>query len=462
MMLKKSTIFACACMLLGLPLASSFASSAQAAQDKQKSPQVYEYMLPNGLKVLIKPDHRMPVAMVQVWYKVGGIDESVGCSGMSHMLEHMMFKGTKHVPEGEFAKIVHDLGGSLNAGTSDDFTYYHEMIPVNGLDKVLSLEADRMQNLRFSEAGFLKERDVVMEERRMRYEDKPANLVYEQFYVAAHTGGPYRHLAIGWANDIAQYSMRDMVNWYHQYYGPNNAILVVVGDVNPAHVHHLAKKYFGRVHAINKVEQKTYAIPAHQVKRSINMHVTANVPQYWMAFPATNFREDAQQSYALDVMAALLNGASGLIAKDFVRGKEWLTEGSAYYDGMVRGDSLFTLSATPAPGHSVPEVKEALQGLLTQLCRSPISKADLNRVKARMIADRVYQKDSIYKQALELGYLETVGLGYAFADEYVAALRKVTAKQVQVAACDVVDFDRMTEATLVPEKTTQNNGQNSG
>ena len=335
---KRMTLSCALAMLVGGVMPSAFALIKGNTQDVTTS-QIQTYTLPNGLKIFIKPDHRMPVAMVQVWYKVGGIDEPVGRSGISHMLEHMMFKGTKHVKDGAFAKTVHDLGGSLNAATSNDFTYYHELIPVGGLEKVLALESDRMQHLQFSEAGFLKERDVVMEERRMRYEDQPENLVYEQFFVAAHTGGPYRHLAIGWANDIAQYSLSDLVGWYRHYYGPNNAALVVVGDVDPAEVFRLAKKYFGRVRAINKVEQKHYSVPDQKVHRAVSMRVRAKVPQFWMAFPVPTFLENASEAYALDVLAGLLNGSSGLIAKALVRGKQQLTAGGASYDGADRGDS---------------------------------------------------------------------------------------------------------------------------
>ena len=420
---------------------------------------IHEYQLANGMKVLIKPDRRMPIAMVQVWYKVGGIDEPVGLSGISHMLEHMMFKGTKHTLDGEFSKTIHDLGGSDNAGTSNDFTYYYESVPAGAVPEVIAMEADRMHNLQFSEDSFLKERDVVMEERRMRYEDQPESLVYEQFFVTAHSGGPYRHLAIGWANDIGQYALGDLVHWYHKYYGPNNATVVVVGDVDPSQIYRIAKKTLGRVSAINQVVRKDYHHPDHVIHRSVKMKVAAKVPAYWMAFSVPNYRENLTKAYALDVFAGLLNGKSGLVAQELVRGKEILSSGNAHYDGAVRGDSLLVVGLTPASTHTIAEGKQAMQALLAHLGDEPVAEALLNRVKAQILADRLYQKDDIVGQALEMGYLETVGLGHTFADVYAEGIQKVTAKDVQAIAKASINFDHMTEATLLPESSTTVKGE---
>lgn len=395
----------------------------------------------------------MPVVVSQVWYHVGSMDEPVGKSGISHMLEHLMFKGTKKFKAGEFSKMIHDLGGSENAATSNDYTYYWELLPAPYLDKAFMLEADRMANLQFSLESFRKEREVVMEERRMRFEDVPSSLAYEQFFVAAHIGGPYRHMAIGWKNDIAQYTLEDAVDWYQRYYAPNNATVVVVGDVHPSEVYHLAKRYFGRVGARPVPEGKQYDLPKAAVGRSIKVALPAKLPEYWLGVTVPGYRASKGQlkdAYALEVLASVLDGASGTLAAELIRKQQIAVSADAWSGGAERGDSLFQIHAIPAQGHSVSELKMAIFALVTKLQQEPISDETLARVKAQMIAERVYQKDFVQAQATEMGALETVGLGYQFSETWLARIKQVTAAQVQDVAVRYLRQDKATEAELVP------------
>ncbi|MBT3197915.1 MAG: insulinase family protein, partial [Gammaproteobacteria bacterium] len=285
--------------------------------------EVTEVVLNNGMKVIVKEDHRAPVVVSQVWYKVGASYETDGITGISHMLEHMMFKGTeKHGPN-EFSKIISENGGRENAFTGQDYTAYFQRLEKSRLAISMELESDRMRNLTLPEEEFLKEQKVVQEERRMRTEDKPTSLTYEQFMATAFQTSPYHHPIIGWMDDIENYTVEDLRRWYAMWYAPNNATLVVAGDVNGAEVVAMAERFFGPLKPSRLEPPK----PRREVKqlgpREVVVRVPAEIPYLLMGFPVPTVAtaEEAWEPYALEVMAYVLDGGkSARLNKNLIRG----------------------------------------------------------------------------------------------------------------------------------------------
>lgn len=419
--------------------------------------QVYEKLLPNGLQVLIKEDHRAPVAYVELRYKVGSLHEQVGKTGLAHMLEHMMFKSTKKLKVGEFGKIMNDLGASFNATTSTDRTNYYATVPINGLNRVLELEADRMANLRLLEEELTKERGVVLEERRMRMDDVPGALLYEQFFVAAHTGGPYRHMPIGWANDIKQYHPKDVYDFYKKYYSPSNAVLVIVGDVDAASTYQVVKRYFGRVKSHLVEPMKKFKLPPVSVTRHMQLSAPANQSSYLLGFSAPSMQEAPQSAIALLMVLDRLNGEDGLLNQRLVQEKKLVSSIAAYYNGPSLADSLVVISADPLPGVSYTVLHQAILAVLSEVASAPLDEAYLARAKAQYLASSIYQQDSIARQGGELARYHNQGLGYDFADQIEGLLNSLPPQLTQTVAKEVFVATKATSAWLQPSssKTAQ-------
>lgn len=402
-----------------------------------KAVKVHEYQLENGLKILIREDHRAPVIVSQIWYKVGSSYEYDGITGVSHVLEHMMFKGTSNYPPGEFSRIIAANGGRENAFTGRDYTAYYQHLEKSRLEISLKLESDRMRHLRLLEKEFDKELQVVMEERRMRTDDKPRAKTFEHFMAMVYSNGPYKNPVIGWPADLDNMKLNDLDSWYKRWYAPNNAILVVVGDVQPNNVVKLAKKYFGplKPSAIN--HQKTRNEIPQLGERRMTIKVPAKTPYLLIGYkvPVLLGIEREWEAYALEVLAGILDaGASARLSKNLIRGSQIVVAAGAGYDLYARLPSLFTLSATPAQGESMEQVEQALNGEIKALQDKPASEAELDRVKAQVSANAVYERDSFFYQAMQVGLLETVGLGWQKMDEYVDRVNSVTARQVQFVA----------------------------
>jgi zinc protease len=414
----------------------------------------HEYKLDNGLKLIVKEDHRAPVVVSQVWYKIGSSYENDGITGISHMLEHMMFKGTKKHPAGEFSRIIAQNGGQENAFTGRDYTAYFQSLEKSRLKISFELEADRMRNLLLPENEFKKERQVVAEERRLRTEDDPQALTDEQFHAAAFATGPYHHPVIGWMDDISHYTDADVRAWYQKWYAPNNATVVVVGDVDPDQVYALAKKYFGP----NKPSEIGTVKPRHDIPqlgaRQITVKTPAELPYLAMGYkvPVLRTAEQQWEPYALDVLSGILDGGdSARLSKNLIRGSQVAASASAGYDLYERYDTLFELDGTPAPGHTVEDLKQALEQQIKSLRDTPVSAQELDRVKAQVVASNVYQRDSVFYQAMQIGLLETVGLDWHLADEYVDRIRAITPEQVQKVAQKYLTDDHLTIAVLQPK-----------
>lgn len=415
---------------------------------------IHEYKLENGLKLIVKEDHRAPIMVSQVWYKVGSSYEHDGITGVSHVLEHMMFKGTKAVPSGEFSQIIAENGGSENAFTSQDYTAYFQTMEKSRLPVSFELEADRMRNLTIPDEEFLKEVQVVMEERRMRTEDNPQSLTYEQFNATAYASSPYRLPVIGWMDDLENLQVGDLRDWYQKWYAPNNATLVVVGDVDPKDVYAQAKKYFGPLKPSEISPAKPRLEIAQRGRKEIKVEAPAKLPYLMMGYktPVVLTAEQSWEPYALEVLAGILDGGDGArLASELVRGKAVAASAGAGYDGHDRMDSLFLLSGTPSNGHTVKDLEKALTEQVQRLRESSAEAEELDRVKAQLRADKVYEQDSIFYQAMQIGILETVGLSWKDAERYLERIEAVTAEQVRAVANKYLVPDRLTVAELVPQ-----------
>jgi zinc protease len=429
------------------------AGTATAANDK--SSDVKEYHLDNGMKILVKPDHRAPVVVSQVWYKTGSSYEINGVTGVAHVLEHMMFKGTKELGPNEFSRIIAANGGSENAFTSQDYTTYFQQLEKTRLPISMKLEADRMQNLNLRAEDFAKEIQVVMEERRMRTDDKPNSQTYEQFIATAFVNSPYHHPTLGWMTDLKHMTVDDTRNWYNHWYAPNNATLVVVGDVDPDAVYAMAKKYYGPVKPKDVPTSRPQTeIPQHGM-RTIHVKATAQLPYLLMGYkvPVVKTASEAWEPYALEMLAYVLDGGnSARFSKELVRGSQVAASANAGYDLYSRLGDLFTIDATPAQGHNIKDLEQAIRAQIKRLKDEPVSKDELDRFKTQIVASKVYEKDSVFYQAMQIGTLETVGLDWHLMDQYVDKIRAVTPAQIQQVARKYLVDDGLTVGILDPQK----------
>ena len=415
---------------------------------------VYEYELKNGMKVLIQPDTRAPVVVSQVWYKVGSSSESSGITGVSHVLEHMMFKGTEAYPAGRFSAIIAENGGQENAFTGKDYTAYYQFLGKDRLEIAFKLEADRMRNLTLPKEEFAKEVEVVKEERLMRTEDNPEALTYERFQAVASLNGPYHHPVIGWMEDLNSLDVEDLKGWYDSWYQPNNATLVVVGDVDPDATFALAQTYFGAFKAVDIPALKPRKETRQRGERRVFIHAPAKVPYLIIGYPAPVYRtaEVAWEPFALDVLAGILDGgASSRLSSELVRKDEIASSASAGYSMTGMYQSLFMLDGTPTEAHTVKELEAALEAQVEKLRTTLVSQAELDRIKAQVIASEVYQRDSVRHQANQIGVMETVGIGWKFLDEYAKKIQAITAEQVQEVAKKYLVDAHKTVAELIPE-----------
>jgi len=427
------------------------------------SAEVHEYVLGNGLKLLVKEDHRAPVVVSQVWYKVGSSYEYGGITGISHALEHMMFKGTKKHGEGEFSRIIAENGGNENAFTGADYTAYFQTLEKSRLPISLELEADRMRNLILRKESFSKEIQVVMEERRLRTEDNPNSYLYETAKATAYLTSPYRQPNVGWMADLQNMKVDQLQDWYELWYAPNNATVVVVGDVVPGEVYKLTKKFFGRLkpERINPPADRPEVMQAGM--KRITVKRPAEVAQLLLAYKVPGLQSslsgtsdiDLWEPYALEVLWGILSGGSSArFESRLVRGLEVATSVYGSYTMSNRLDGLFTITGVPAQGKSVAELESAIKTELVELQQTDVSDEELQRVKAQVVSSDIYQKDSAYFQAMILGIYETVGLGWRVAEEYVKRIQEISAEQVKSVARKYFNDDRLTVAALEPVATS--------
>ena len=432
------------------------ASSTTANKTTSASNRVSELTLDNGLKVIVKEDHRSPVVASMVWYKVGSSYEPEGLTGIAHVFEHMMFKGTEKYAPNEFSRIIAENGGSDNAFTGRDYTAYFQQLEKSRLPISFELEADRMRNLKITEEEYLKELEVVKEERRLRTDDKPESFTYEAFNKAAYDVSNYRNPIVGWPEDLEALTVDKMRPWYVRYYAPNNATLVVVGDVEPEEVFALAKEHFGPLSAENIPSTPRVLEPIHTEQRRIVVERKARVPYMMMGFQVPVIRADNLQDwepYALTVLSGILDGGkSARFEKNLIRDQKIAASTWVDYDPVVRLDGMLLIGATPSKDVPTAELEEAIWQQLNAVKSTLVSDKELLRVKAQISAGDVFQKDSGFYQALSIGRLETIGLDWQLENEWLSRIKQVTAEQVQSVAKKYLITERSTVATLKPLK----------
>lgn len=421
---------------------------------------IHEFKLENGLKLIVQEDRRAPVVVSQVWYRAGSLDEVNGKTGVAHVLEHMMFKGTKEVKSGQFSRLIAAAGGKENAFTSTDYTCYFQQLEKSNLPLSFKLEADRMVNLQLTEEEFAKEIKVVMEERRWRTDDKPQSKVNEAFQGVVYRAHPYSRPVIGFMNDLENMTVADAREWYNTWYAPNNATVVVVGDVNAQDVYKLAKQYFGKLKPKVLPARKPQVEPAQIGERRVVVKAPAKLPYLLMGYhvpPLINPDSD-WEPYALEVLAGVLSGNSAArLNQQLVRETQLAIDASAGYDLMSRGrQSIFALDGTPSEGKTVIELEAAMLEQIEKIKQSGITEEELNRVKAGVIAADVYQRDSMFYQGMQLGTTETIGFPWKIVQDYPVKLRAVTAEQVQAVAKKYLLKDNLTVATLDPQPMDPN------
>lgn len=411
------------------------------------------WMLENGMKVIVEVDDRSPVVVHQVWYKVGSISEHDGITGISHVLEHMMFKGTSTREAGEFSEIVARNGGQENAFTSKEYTGYYQQIAADRLELMMELEADRMRNIKLEEAEFQKEVQVVKEERRTRTDDRPRSALYEQFMATAYLSSPDRLPVIGWPKDLDELVLEDLQNWYLQWYAPNNAVLVVVGDVDPDNVLALAKKYYGVLEPFDIKPGKSRPEREQKGTRRIELQATAKLPYLIMGFKAPTMAtlEDPQDAYALEVLAGILDGGeSARFTRNLIRGEQIAISAGAGYNMHTPRETLFLLDSTPRTETSVEQMENALLSELDAVKSNGVTVDELQRVKAQVIANDVFAKDSMFNKARTIGSMEILGFGIEAMNQYVDGIKSVTAEQVKQVAIKYLIAERMTVGVLTP------------
>lgn len=423
--------------------------------------QVQEFTLNNGLKILVKEDHRAPIAVSMVWYNIGSADEPGGITGVSHAIEHMMFKGTPKYPLGVFSKKIAAIGGQSNAFTNNDYTAYFEKTDASRLATSFKLEADRMNNLLLDTQEFAKEIKVIQEERRLRTDDNPQAIAFERFLATAHLSAPYNHPVIGWMSDLQQMNVDDLKKWYKRYYAPNNATLVVVGDVRAEQVHTLAEQYFGAIPKRRIPQRKPQIEPPALGKKLLQVQTTsAKLPLVMMGYsvPGVNTAKNTFEPYALELIAGILDAGEGSrFAKNLIRGQHIATGASTYYNLYARYQTQFIVYGAPTQHQNINVLEKGLIAELDALKKAPVSDKELQRIKNQIIAQKTYEKDSIFSQAMELGLLETVGLGWNKSDHYTQAITAVTAEQIQQTAQHYFQENNMTMAELQPEMTSKVN-----
>jgi len=427
-------------------LALALASSAQANP--------HEFTLANGLRLIVKEDHRAPTVVHQVWYRAGSMDESPGATGVAHVLEHMMFKGTRRFGLGEFSRIVAEAGGRDNAFTSTDFTVYHEQVHRDRLPLAMRLEADRMVNLVIRPEEFAREIKVVMEERRRSYEDRPRSLLIENLLATAFAAHPYKWPTIGWMQDLENMSWRDAQAWYKQWYAPNNAVVVVVGDVEPQKVLAWARRYYGALAPKAIPARKTLAEPVQRGLKRVAVKASAELPYVRLGYKAPVLRDIAKdwEPFAMWLLAELLGGSDAArLHQVLVRERRVAASVGADYEMVSRGPGMMFVEAAAAQDRSGSELEAGVREVIAGIAAAGVTAEELNRARVQLLAQLVYKRDSFFAQALELGELESCGLSFRDAERIAGRLKEITADQVRAAAARYLVEDGLTVAVLDPQ-----------
>ena len=400
--------------------------------------EIMEKTLDNGLNIILKKDKRAPVVTSHVWYKIGSADEISGKTGLSHALEHMMFKGTKKNPGGQFSQIISKLGGKENAFTSKDYTAYYQTLPSQYLEYAIKLESDRMSNLVVKKEDFLKEIEVIKEERRLRTDDQPEGIAYEQLYASAFNNSSYHDPIIGWMEDLNNMTEKDISDWYENWYAPNNATAVIVGDIDFNETIELLEKYYGKKKAVKIEDRFIRTEPFQFGEKDVSIKIK-NKPSYLIMgykVPSLNNKQiDEWECYALSVLSGILSsGPNSRLQKTLIKEKKIASYADSGYSMFSRNDPLFLIDVNPMAGKKISTIERELDKIIESLKKDLVSKKELDRIKAQVLASEVYQRDSIDYQARVLGMIKTSIGDISLVDKYTSNIGSVTAKQVREVA----------------------------
>lgn len=413
------------------------------------------YELDNGLRIIVREDHRAPVVVSQVWYKIGSAKEPLGLTGISHALEHMMFQGTPKYPDDQFLKRVHRAGGELNASTTEDWTNYYEVLSKDQLALSFELEADRMQSLSLKAPHFTKELQVVIEERRLRVDDVPSELMQERFFASALMASPYQNPVIGWRDDLDHMTVSDLQKWYDAWYAPNNAVLVVVGDVEPAAVYKLANQIFGAIPKKPQPEVKpAITLPSFDEKR-VQAHVPAQVPVVILGYQVPTYANASEpKEVAALIMAGMIldGGSSSRLTKNLIRSTQIAATVDTHYNHLMQHPHLFLLMASPTPGHGNADLEAALKAEVASLQSTLVSSEELDRAKTQWKAQQIYSADSMMVQALKIGLWEVNNLSWEIEGKLNTLIANVSAADIQAVAQKYLIPTRLTVGELLPER----------
>ncbi|OHC57633.1 MAG: zinc protease [Rhodobacterales bacterium RIFCSPHIGHO2_02_FULL_62_130] len=440
---------------IGLGLAAALSWTGQAMADA-----VSTFTLDNGLEVVVIEDHRAPVVVHMVWYRIGAADESAGHSGIAHFLEHLMFKGTDEVASGDFSAIVEAQGGNDNAFTSHDYTAYFQRVAADRLDLMMKMEADRMRDLRLTEEDVLTERDVILEERGQRTDSDPGALLSEQMSAAQFLNHSYGVPIIGWRHEIGALSRQDALDFYQANYAPNNAILVVAGDVTPDDVLELAKTHYGPLAPSDRITPRDRPSEPPQLTERRMVFADERVSEPYMIrtylAPERN-AGDQSEAAALTMLAELLGGSG--TTSVFARALQFETQtavwASAFYNGTSVDPDTFGVVIMPAPGISLADAEAALDGVIAKFLKDGVNPDDFARIKAQVRASEIYARDDAQALAREYGEALAVGLTVQDVQDWPAALQAVTPEDVMAAAHKVLDRKQAVTGWLTQEEAAE-------
>ena len=400
--------------------------------------EIMERTLDNGLHVILKKDTRAPVVTSHIWYKIGSVDESSGKTGLSHALEHMMFKGTKKNPGGKFSEVISKLGGTENAFTSKDYTAYYQTLPSQYLEDAIKLESDRMSNLVVSKEDFLKEIEVIKEERRLRTDDQPEGIAYEQLYASAYNNSAYHDPIIGWMEDLHNMTEKDIFNWYKSWYAPNNATAVIVGDIDFDKTFKLVEKYYGNKKNV-KIDSRVERVEPEQFGEKNISIVIPEKPSYLITgykVPSLNTQNiEKWECYALSVLSGILSsGPNSRLQKVLIREKKLASYADSGFSMFSRKDPLFLIDVNPIVGKKISDIEIEIELIIQELKSKLVTQKELDRIKAQVLASEVYQQDSIDYQARILGMVKTSVGDTRIIKKYTTNINSVTADQVRKVA----------------------------
>jgi zinc protease len=447
-----------ACLFAALVLIAALSGSGVRAQTTVTSEPPATFTLANGMQVVVIPDHRTPVVTQMIWYKVGSADETPGKSGLAHFLEHLMFKGTAAHPAGEFSQTVLRVGGNENAFTSTDYTGYFQRVPREQLPRMMEFEADRMTGLVLKDENVLPERDVVLEEYNMRLANNPEARLSEQIMAALYLNHPYGRPVIGWRQEIEKLSREDALEFYKRFYAPNNATLVIAGDVDANEIRPLAERTFGQIAPQPAIPPRRMRPqePVPAAPRTVTLSdprvEQTGVRRYYLVPSATTAA--AGESPALDVLAQLMGGGSNsYLYRALVIDRPLAISADASYQGTALDDSQFTISASPKPGVEFAAVEQAIDGVIADVAQNAVRAEDLERVKTQLISAAIYAQDNQASLARWYGAALTTGLSVDDVRSWPDLIRAVTAEQVRAAAQKWLDKKRSVTGYLIKDTT---------